>query len=262
MCWSGVLTKPDRIPPGGEEEWLKILRNETEPLDNNWYCVKQPNPKTLAAGISWAEARKQENDFFSMTSPWSTLDPFHQKYLRTSNLTDRLSTILSDLISRRSGFTSWSLSCFWTRFHSLPEIQEELQKLLQETEEGLSGLPTPPSEDAFSQVMHLLTTFMRDLSHHIKGVPDESGLLQTIRPVQEEFRRAIQATAPNFRPYEKRFSSRDPPQRPQFLSNEEYEEEVETEEIGENTEQHSKNKSAIVTRVPIYVDEVLDRALR
>jgi hypothetical protein len=95
------LTKPDRISSGEEERWLRILRNETEPLDNNWYCVKQPNSKTLTTGISWAEARKQENEFFSMTSPWFELDPMYQKYLRTSNLTDRLSAILSDLISKR-----------------------------------------------------------------------------------------------------------------------------------------------------------------
>jgi GTP-binding protein EngB required for normal cell division len=240
----GVLTKPDRISPGDEDRWLNILRNQTEPLENNWYCVKQPSSISLTTGISWADARKQENEFFSMTSPWSTLDPMYQKYLRTSNLTDRLSTILSDLISRR-----------------LPQIQEELQKLLRKTEEGFAELPVPPSDDAFGQVMQLLSGFMRNVSSHIEGVPKEDGLLQTIRPVHETFRKAILATAPMFRPYERKYSSRDPPRRPQFLSTEEYEEEDEMgdEEI-EPGAASRQNRS--VARVSVYVDEVLDRAQR
>src|SRR5204863_319349 len=48
----GVLTKPDRIPPGEEERWLRFIRNEVEPLENGWYCVKLPNSKSLDEGIS------------------------------------------------------------------------------------------------------------------------------------------------------------------------------------------------------------------
>jgi len=101
-CVIGVLTKPDRIPPGEEDRWLRFIRNEYETLDNGWYCVKQPNSKTLAQGISWTEARAQENEYFSMNPPWSSLESTYQAYLRTVNLTERLSIILSELISKRS----------------------------------------------------------------------------------------------------------------------------------------------------------------
>lgn len=107
FCIAGVLTKPDRIPAGEESTWLKFLRNEQEPLVNHWYCVKQPGSQTLKNGISWAEARKQENDFFALTQPWSTVESQYQKFMRTSNLTERLSTILSELIAKRSEFLSW-----------------------------------------------------------------------------------------------------------------------------------------------------------
>ena len=99
---TGVLTKPDRIPPGEEDRWLRFIRNESEALQNGWYCVKQPNSKLLSEGVSWMEARKQENDYFSMTAPWSSLESIYQNHLRTSNLTERLSIILSELISKRS----------------------------------------------------------------------------------------------------------------------------------------------------------------
>lgn len=98
----GVLTKPDRIPSGEESRWLPFIRNEKEPLENNWYCVKQPNSVDLKQGVTWAQARAREDEFFSITAPWSELEGIYQKYLRTTNLVDRLSSILSDLISKRS----------------------------------------------------------------------------------------------------------------------------------------------------------------
>lgn len=96
-----MLTKPDRIPVGEENNWLPFIRNEKEALENNWYCVKQPNSNDLKRGVDWAQARSREDEFFSMTAPWSELEFMYQKYLRTSNLVDRLSAILSDLILKR-----------------------------------------------------------------------------------------------------------------------------------------------------------------
>ena len=98
----GVLTKPDRIPIGEETNWIPFIRNEKETLENNWYCVKQPSSNDIKSGITWSQARQREQDFFAMTPPWSELDAVYQKYLKTSNLVDRLSSILSDLISKRS----------------------------------------------------------------------------------------------------------------------------------------------------------------
>jgi len=100
-CLSGVLTKPDRIPQGEEEEWLRFIKNSKEPLDNNWYCVKQPSSNDLKQNWTWQEARQKEREFFSMTLPWCELEATYQKYLRTSNLVERLSSVLSDLITKR-----------------------------------------------------------------------------------------------------------------------------------------------------------------
>lgn len=99
--WLGVLTKPDRIPTGEEVNWLAFIRNEREPLENNWYCVKQPSSSDLKQKLTWQDARRREDEFFSMTAPWSELDAVHQKYLRTANLVERLSSVLSELIMKR-----------------------------------------------------------------------------------------------------------------------------------------------------------------
>lgn len=228
----GVLTKPDRIPRGDEESWLPLIRNEQETLENNWYCVKQPSSQDLKQGMTWAQARARENEFFASTAPWSTLDPMYQKYLRTTNLVDRLSTILSDLIAKR-----------------LPQIQIELENTIMKTRAGLQALPKPPSSDPSSEIAALLHEFVGALHALLEGVPSADGLLQTIRPAQERFRREIQRTAPDFRPFERdrefapgRFPA------PSFLDNED----------GDETE--DDDIEVLGGSPPIFIDDVLDRA--
>lgn len=98
----GVLTKPDRIPSGEEDEWVRFIKNERVPLLNGWFAVKQPDSKSLKAGMTWAKARDSENAFFSTHLPWANLESDYQKRLKTANLTACLSQILSELITKRS----------------------------------------------------------------------------------------------------------------------------------------------------------------
>ncbi|KIJ13510.1 hypothetical protein PAXINDRAFT_80937 [Paxillus involutus ATCC 200175] len=231
----GVLTKPDRIQSGDESSWLRILRNETEPLANNWYCVKQPGSQTLNQGVTWEDARRQENEYFTMTQPWSSLEPRYQKFLRTSNLTERLSVILSELIAKR-----------------LPEIQKELMDALQNTEAELRALPRAPSNDPVGEVLHVLSSFTRDLSRRLEGTPDKNGLLQTIRPYQQAFKRTIRETAPNFVPWEERQRARQLP-KADFLANEEGDDkgsESESESVEDDFPGPPK----------IYINQVFDKA--
>lgn len=238
----GVLTKPDRIPAGEENRWLRFIRNEQEPLVNHWYCVKQPGSLTLQNGISWAEARKQENDFFALTQPWSTVEPQYQKFMRTSNLTERLSTILSELIAKR-----------------LPEIHKELYNILHKTQEEMIKLPKPPSSDAVGEVWHVVSEFMRQLCRRLEGTPDEGGILQTVRPHQQAFKRAIRATAPQFIPWE-RSQDREELLPPDFLANEEDEPQKST--INGGKPRPSPPTSGNPRSLEIYLDDVLNHAQR
>ncbi|KAF8805211.1 hypothetical protein BYT27DRAFT_7258317 [Phlegmacium glaucopus] len=244
----GVLTKPDRIPTGEETNWLSFIRNEKETLENNWYCVKQPSSSDIKLGITWAQARKREAEFFAMTSPWSELDAVYQKYLKTSNLVDRLSSILSDLISKR-----------------LPGIQDELEKYIIRARDLLNGLPKPPSDDPRGEIASLLHRFTSDLAHEIRGIPDEDGLIQAIRPAQEKFLKAIRMTAPNFRPFEQKFKGTRHLSRAQFLHCEEGEEwdeggESETEPCFDLAPSKSARRRKGMLSKTIYIDEVMERA--
>ncbi|OBZ65896.1 Interferon-induced GTP-binding protein Mx2 [Grifola frondosa] len=215
----GVLTKPDRIPTGDEIRWLPFIKNEDEALEHGWFSVKQPDSRAIAAGITWEDARRQEHEYFSSTSPWSSLDVGLRSHLGTAQLVARLSDVLSDLIVKR-----------------LPELQEELHDLLEKTEESLRQLPEPPSDEPIAKILQLVGGFSRDLSKHLEGITGGGGLLQKIRPETEQFRKAILESVPDFRPYrnprnimnmhgpvEVETSSTKPPplEPPTFLSNEE-----------------------------------------
>ena len=96
-----MLTKPDRIDPGNEESWIQLIRNEREPLVNNWFCVKQPSSHDLSQGVTWAGARRQEEEWFNTNLPWCNLDSIHKSLLRTTKVVERLSIILAELIAKR-----------------------------------------------------------------------------------------------------------------------------------------------------------------
>ncbi|KAF9020772.1 hypothetical protein BDZ89DRAFT_261853 [Hymenopellis radicata] len=200
----GVLTKPDRIPSGEENAWVAFIRGEKEALENNWYCVKQPSSTDIKNGITWSEARQRENDFFSTVDPWAGLDSVYQRYLRTSNLVERLSHILSDLISKR-----------------LPDIRSEMERAIEKTLHQICVMPKPPSENPLQEVSSLLSEFTRDVSTHVEGVSDEEGIMQRVRLAQEQFKLAIRRTAPAFRPFSETQASSCAWKRPTFLSGEE-----------------------------------------
>lgn len=129
----------------------------------------------------------------------------------------------------------------------LPELQEELQKLIQQTDEALRSLPKPPSADPLGETLHLISAFVQDLSNHVEGTPNEQGLLQAIRPAHLGFKSSIRATAPNFKARrcngivgeEMEFADA----APAFLRNEE-----------------DTSVPLSVTSKPIYIDEVMKRA--
>ncbi|KIK18142.1 hypothetical protein PISMIDRAFT_195484 [Pisolithus microcarpus 441] len=200
----GVLTKPDRIPHGEEEQWIKLIRNDVEPLVNNWYCVRQPGSNDLAQGSGWSWARVLEDTFFAHTAPWCNLEDHLQSFLRTSRLIDRLSTILAELISKR-----------------LPEIQDELYKVLQHTEKDLKDLPPEPPADPVNEALRIISEFLRELSERIEGTPEADGLLQNIRVHTTRFKHEIRATAPCFIPWVRNEAHQHRLPPTSFLDNEE-----------------------------------------
>jgi len=85
----------------------------------------------------------------------------------------------------------------------LPELAEELQNLLKETDSQISKLPAAPSDDAQGEIISLISDFSRELASYIEGTHDENGIHQTIRPMNGFFSTEIRATAQKFFPFER-----------------------------------------------------------
>jgi hypothetical protein len=102
----------------------------------------------------------------------------------------------------------------------------------------------------------MVKDFTQEVEEQVEGVPEHDGILQQIRPKQEEFRGAIRRTAPCFvprykcdmpdgpvEPFSPSRSEWEPYQRFLFLKGEE-----DYEEIGWNDERET------------FIDDVLERA--
>ena len=98
--FTGVLTKPDRIPATEEDNWVPYIRGAREDT-TMWFCVKCPSSEAIRKGITWEEARRNESLWFSRKDPWATLEEGLRERLGTPNLTRCLSDKLCDLIADR-----------------------------------------------------------------------------------------------------------------------------------------------------------------
>lgn len=85
----------------------------------------------------------------------------------------------------------------------LPQLQEELEKLLETTEFSIDKLPSPPSSEPVTEILQLVGKFTQAVERQTQGIASENGLLQILRPSQVAFQRAIRITAPDFRPFKK-----------------------------------------------------------
>ena len=131
----------------------------------------------------------------------------------------------------------------------MPELQDELQKLIQSTEKSILQLPKPPSADPVNEILHLISDFIQDLSVHIEGTPGAHGLLQQIRPAQIDFKKAIRSTAPNFRATTKE------------QDDAESRKEAAASLRGYLANEEDTSMIALAQGRVIYISEVMDRAL-
>lgn len=124
----GVLTKPDLICPGGEDEVVDVLLNIRKPLRLGYIMVKNSNQKQLNEKISLRESREDETRFFQS-------HPVFSKYLQKASfgvgqLTQSLTRLLTSHIKA-----------------TLPSIIRELKELHASAKAELEALsPSGSSE--------------------------------------------------------------------------------------------------------------------
>jgi hypothetical protein len=121
-----------------------------------------------------------------------------------------------------------------------------LDRSIENVQATLNQLPRPPSSNPLHDVAELIHSFCRDLDYHIQGTAERDGIVQQLRPCQNEFRKTIRQSAPNFQPYEKKDEARRyHDEGPRFL-------------LQEDTREWPE-ASRIVAPTKIFIDEVMQR---
>lgn len=107
----GVLTKPDLIGPGNEEEVLQVLLNKRKPLQLGYTIVKNASQKQLneqktstssssSTLSSSYDARKDEDDFFQNHSFFGSYYTSQSQYFGVKQLITKLTKLLITHIKR------------------------------------------------------------------------------------------------------------------------------------------------------------------
>ncbi|KAI0363541.1 hypothetical protein BV20DRAFT_958073 [Pilatotrama ljubarskyi] len=182
----GVLTKPDTIPVGSTKRrqmWLDVLEGREHPLQHGYYCTRQPDDDQRLEGITPAQARAAEVQFFRTTGPWSTSTCLHR--FGTTNLVKSISELLTRIIS-----------------DSLPKLMSEVSTQLAATNKALEGLPPQIATEPSAFVLDLVTKFRNDVVELVQGSPRHTLLVQKNKETYERYKHVIRGTAPAFVPYE------------------------------------------------------------
>ena len=147
----GVLTKPDLIDEGGEDEVVDVLRNITKPLKLGYIMVKNRSNAQLREGVPLKDATDEETRYFHEHSHFGQME---QDYFGVQNLTATLTRILVKRIQT-----------------ALPQMSTEVEAQLKMTRQSLNALgEAPPEEGEHEQEKRLyakvtqFTTLLADLN--------------------------------------------------------------------------------------------------
>jgi interferon-induced GTP-binding protein Mx1 len=148
----GVLTKPDLVDQGAEEEILHIVRNTRKPLRLGYVMVKNRNQAELKSALSLQDAMTAEDQYFQNHGIWRSIDIG----LRG---TQSLCNKLTQLIVKRA-------------VDRAPVIQLNLQEKLKSLESQLVtlGMDVPMDSDSKRKLLiRIISRFTQTLRQVAAG---------------------------------------------------------------------------------------------
>ena len=152
MHFTGALTKPDTVCPGEFKQWIEILRGKAFKLKHGYFVTKQPSQDQLVKGITHAEARRDESEFFAKNEPWAT---------ELSDMSHRFGTVsLTKFLAQKLGET--------IRLR-LPGIVETIQREAEIVQAELDRFPPPAIDNHFHLIQTLITKFASMAGEYLQG---------------------------------------------------------------------------------------------
>ncbi|XP_039600057.1 interferon-induced GTP-binding protein Mx-like [Polypterus senegalus] len=172
----GILTKPDLIDKGNEENIVDIVRNHVIELKKGYMIVKCRGQQDIKKKLSLEEAIQNERVFFEQHSHFSSL--LDDMKATIPLLAEKLTNELVEHISE-----------------SLPSLQKEIEVKLQETAAELKkhGKPVPEEdEEKLTFLVEKLQSYYDIISSIIKGEEmcqdQESKIFNQVREKFEDWK--------------------------------------------------------------------------
>ncbi|CAI5688591.1 unnamed protein product [Oreochromis niloticus] len=182
----GILTKPDLVDKGTEENVVKIVHNEVIPLKKGYMVVKCRGQKEITEKVSLSEAIKNEEAFFKEHAHFQTL--FDEGQATVPKLAEKLTLELVHHIQK-----------------SLPRLDHQLQQKLKQTRANLDKLSNGPPSDAIERLGFLIdrvSAFTQDAISLTKGEELKCGykssIFSILRAQFAVWRKAIETSGTNF----------------------------------------------------------------
>lgn len=187
----GVLTKPDLIDRGAEDEVLAIIRNIRKPLKLGYIMVKNRSQADLRSSVSLGSALDNEEMYFANHEIWNTLD----RSLRgTKSLSEKLTNLIVNRAMTTGPFVKYQLIAkqkeiqaelptFGTDIPSDNESRRKvLVKIITQFTQTLRQIATGdyrdslPRYDPDFRLKYTMYETLVSLEQQIKGnIPDLSG---------------------------------------------------------------------------------------
>lgn len=98
--------------------WLEVIEGRRHPLTHGYFCTRQPDDEERSSGISSADARARELEYFRDNTPWSSST--HRDRFGVNNLVASLSNLLVRVIKDTSVFSMFSSRSRLTIFKASP----------------------------------------------------------------------------------------------------------------------------------------------
>ena len=171
----GVLTKPDRLQSDDRvDAWTSVLDGKEFCMGHGYFVVKQPSQTEINQGITNAQARNLEEEFFK--SPrWSRrFGDVDVERLGTRNLQRNLSDKLAHLI-----------------LEVMPHLEMQVTRKLAEVEDELADLPEPPA-NAMQVVTQAIMDFSQDFSSKVQAT-EPNVLSREWKQLKNTFHDAIES---------------------------------------------------------------------
>ncbi len=184
----GVLTKPDLIDDGAENEVAAVLLNKRKPLSLGYVMLKNRSQREILDNLSVEQARESEKDYFVSHPIWSTMD---KRLFGIENLISKItrlyvSRIYDAIPSMRQEISS-----------NLNRIKSELKEI------GLGAGETPA--EANMTLMRLVFEYNNLLNDATAGRymkkelwNEKFRLCTKVRELYDEFKKEIGKTRPKF----------------------------------------------------------------